>query len=92
MVDADLEIGTPSASPELTQGSPVAVVACSKWLPSSGEVTSIVHSLTPEHPWRAMRLRMTVYAGVGGVGRSRMGEGWGQQAFLAWLGLGLVCL
>lgn len=77
MADADLEIGTPSASPELTQGSPVAGVACSKCLPSSGGVTPILH------PWRAMRLLMTVYAGMGGVGWSRMGEGWGQQAFLA---------
>lgn len=39
-----------------------------------------------------MRLQMTVYTGMGGVERSRMGEGWGQQAFLARLGLGLVCL
>lgn len=45
MADADLEIGAPSASPELTQGSPVAGVACSKWLPSSGGVTS-----TGDHP------------------------------------------
>ena len=67
-------------------------MACSKWLPSSGGVTPILYSLTPEHLWRAMRLQMTVYTGMGGVERSRMVEGWGQQAFLARLGLGLVCL
>ena len=74
MADADLEIGAPSANPELTQGSPVAGVACSKWLPSSGGVTPIFHSLILEYPWRVMRLLMTVYAGMGGVGWSRMGE------------------
>lgn len=95
MADADLEIGAPSASPELTQGSPELgwlVVSGSPALEGSPPLVTILHSLTPEYQWRAMRLLMTVYAGMEGVGWSRMGEGWGQQAFLARLGLGLVCL
>ena len=87
MQDSGLETAAPTPSPELPRGTPVAEAACSKRLPISGGVTLIPHSLTPELPWRAMRLLLTV-VGVGrGGGAPQVGEGWGQQAFLEHLGL-----